>query len=282
MTITKIAMNDWLTKTKSHVFDDFLPRIKEERIHITAGYLAYVSLMSLVPLLVVMFSVLTAFPLFAEIRDGIENFVYQNFIPASSEVIREHISGFVAKASQMSVIALSFLFIFALLMVSAVDKSLNHIFAVKESRRWTVSFAMYWMVLTLGPIMVSVSIALSSYILALMPDSGAFFSKFMLVLLPYIVSFVAFTLLYVTVPNKFVPLKHAMIGAGVCAVMFEVAKKGFAFYVLQLPSYQAIYGALATIPILFLWVYLSWLIVLTGAVVTVSLSNWGGKNSESD
>ena len=262
---------------------NFIERIKSERIHITAGYLAYVSLMSLVPLLVVMFSVMTAFPLFSDVREGMESFVYHNFLPTSGNLIREHLTGFVNNASQMSVVALSFLFLFALLLMSAIDKSLNHIWQVKEKRRLMTSFSMYWLVLTLGPILVSMSIALSSYILSLMSvdsveDAGV--GRALLFVLPFIVSVFAFYFLYMAVPNKRVSIKYAFIGACFSAFLFEVAKKAFAFYVLQLPSYQAIYGALATIPILFLWVYLSWGIVLLGAVLTVSMQHEAAKSEE--
>lgn len=252
----------------------FIARIKHERVHITAGYLAYVSLMSLVPLMVVMFSVMTAFPLFAEIKVALENFVYNNFLPTSSQAIQQHISGFVNNASKMSVIALSFLFLFAMLLMSAIDKSVNHIWQVKKKRRWITSFSVYWLVLTLGPILASVSIALSSYILSLVPlsvEESTSIGRSLLYLLPFIASSVTFGFLFLAVPNTNVAMKYAAIGAIFSAVLFEVAKKLFAIYVLALPSYQAIYGALATIPILFLWVYLSWLIVLTGVVLTVTL-----------
>lgn len=256
------------------VVNDYINRIKKDRIHITAGYLAYVSLMSLVPLLVVMFSVMTAFPLFADVREAMESFVYGNFLPTSGDLIREHMTGFVKNASKMSVVALSFLFLFALLLISAIDKSLNHIWKIKEKRRLIVSFSMYWLVLTLGPVLISMSLALSSYILSLVAgeqvDTSGISNAFLFIL-PFFVSVVAFCFLYLVVPNKDVPLKYALVGACFAALLFEIAKKVFAFYVLQLPSYQAIYGALATIPILFLWVYLSWLIVLSGAVLTVSI-----------
>lgn len=253
---------------------DFVSRIKHERIHITAGYLAYVSLMSLVPLLVVMFSVMTAFPLFSEVRVGLESFVYRNFLPTSSELIQGHISGFVNNASKMPILALSFLFIFAMLLMSAIDKSINHIWQVKIKRRWITSFSIYWLVLTLGPILASLSIALSSYLLSWVPvtiEDGTSIGRAWFFLLPFFVSLVAFYFLYLAVPNTNVSMKYAIVGAAFSALLFEVAKKAFAFYVLALPSYQAIYGALATIPILFLWVYLSWLIVLTGVVLTVVL-----------
>jgi membrane protein len=252
-------------------------RVKQEKLTVVAGYLSYVCLMSLVPLLVVMLSVMTAFPIFSELQQSIEGFVYQNFVPAAGDIVQHYLGGFVENASKMSAIAISFLFVVAFLLISAIDKSLNSIWRVTEKRRIITSIAMYWMVLTLGPVFVGASIALTSYIVSLVSLAdynvlGLF--DVLLRLLPLLASVVAFLILYVAVPNKPVPFKYALVGGFVAAVLFELAKKSFAVYLTAFPSYQVIYGALATIPILFLWIYLSWLIVLTGAVVTVSLQEY--------
>ncbi|MFT5813336.1 MAG: membrane protein, partial [Psychroserpens sp.] len=103
----------------------FNNNFKAERIHVTAGYLSYVTLMSLVPLMVVMLSMMTAFPIFSEIRELIENFVYLNFVPASGDVVQEHITEFVSNASKMSAVAISVLFVLAMMLISAIDKCLN-------------------------------------------------------------------------------------------------------------------------------------------------------------
>jgi len=255
----------------------FMKRISKEQVHITAGYLSYVTLMSLVPLLVVMLSVLTAFPIFADIKDIIENFVFQNFMPAAGDIVKEHISGFVANASKMSAIAITFLFLFALLLISAIDASLNKIWQVTSKRRKITAFSMYWMVLTLGPVLVGSSIAATSYLASFISigDYDLFgLTNIALRALPIFASIGAFLILYMIVPNKEISFKHALLGATLAALLFEIAKKGFAFYVTELPSYQTIYGALAGIPILFLWVYLSWLVVLIGALFTVSLEKF--------
>ncbi len=258
----------------------FVNNFKKERIHVTAGYLSYVTLMSLVPLMVVMLSVMTAFPIFSEIRELIENFVYQNFVPASGDVVQEHITGFVSNASKMSAVAITALFIFAMLLISAIDKCLNKLWRVDEKRRVITSFSMYWMVLTLGPVLVGSSLVLSSYILSMVSLGDYDLLGLTNVLvrgLPLVASTTAFFILYMVVPNKVIPAKFAIAGAVLAAVLFEVAKKAFAIYVTQLPSYQAIYGALSSIPILFLWVYLSWLVVLVGALFTVSLEDFDTK-----
>jgi membrane protein len=139
------------------------------------------------------------------------------------------------------------------------------------------AFSMYWMILTLGPVLVGSSIAVTSYIFSLVSlgDYDVFgLTNVLLRSLPLFASISAFLILYLVVPNKVVPIKFALSGAILAAILFEVAKKGFALYVSQLDSYQAIYGALAGIPILFLWIYLSWLVVLFGALFTVCLEDF--------
>ncbi|MBA6295353.1 virulence factor BrkB family protein [Colwellia sp. MB02u-9] len=255
----------------------FFNNFQKERIHVTAGYLSYVTLMSLVPLMVVMLSVMTAFPIFSEIRELIENFIYQNFVPASGDVVQEHITGFVSNATKMSAIAITALFIFAMLLISAIDQCLNKLWRVNEKRRIITSFSMYWMVLSLGPVLVGSSLVMTSYILSLV-SIGDYdllgLSNIAVQALPLVASIAAFFILYMVVPNKVVPARFALAGATLAAVLFEIAKKSFAIYVTQLPSYEAIYGALSSIPILFLWVYLSWLVVLVGALFTVSLEDY--------
>ncbi|WP_448548214.1 virulence factor BrkB family protein [Thalassotalea fusca] len=272
-----------ITQTVYQFSRFFLRKMTTEQIHVTAGHLSYVTLMSLVPLIVVMLSVMTAFPIFAEIKVQIENFVYQNFLPAAGDVVKNHIAGFVANASKMSAVAITFLFLFALLLISAIDKSLNKLWHVTEKRRVITAFSMYWMVLTLGPVLVGSSIAATSYIVSMVNFSDYELlgvTNFFVQLLPLLTSVAAFLVLYLVVPNKDVRFSYALSGAVVASLLFEFAKKGFAFYVTQLPSYKAIYGALASIPILFLWVYLSWLVVLIGALFTVALEEFAEEKSK--
>ena len=255
----------------------FLSNLKKEHIHVTAGYLSYVTLMSLVPLMVVMLSMMTAFPIFSEIRELIENFVYQNFIPASGDVVREYITGFVSNTSKMSTVAITALFVLAMLLISAIDKCLNKLWRVNKKRQVMTSFSMYWMVLTLGPVLVGSSLVMTSYIFSLVSLGDYDFlgiTNILVRALPLFASIAAFFILYMVVPNKIIPVKFAFAGAALAAVLFEIAKKAFAIYIIQLPSYQVIYGALSSIPILFLWVYLSWLVVLVGALFTVSLEDF--------
>lgn len=254
-------------------------RAHEDRIKVSAGYLAYVTLLSLVPMLAVVFAVLSAFPVFKSMQVMIEDFVYNNFVPASGDAVREHLTGFIANTSQMTAMGIGALIVVALLLISAVDQNLNHIWRVKQKRNMASAFAMYWMVLSLGPVVVGASIAMSSYVISLKIITDAELlthGQQMLRFLPLLISIVMFLGIYTLVPNIRVKLRHALVGAIVAAMLFELSKKGFAFYITQFPSYQAIYGALATIPILFVWVYLSWIIVLFGAEFTAALGDYPG------
>jgi membrane protein len=245
-----------------------------DRVNVNAGYLAYITLLSIVPMLTVLLSILSSFSVFADVGLVIQNFVITNFVPASGDVVHSALLEFVANTGKMTVVGSVFLFIAALMLIFNIDKNLNYIWRVTKKRRAVLSFSMYWMVLTLGPILVGASIAATSYVTSLsLLQNEVVSSVFNTVIrkLPLILSFFAFFGLYLLVPNKKIHISHAVAGSLVAALLFELSKKGFAVYITQFPSYQLIYGALAAIPILFVWVYLCWLIVLVGAEVTAAL-----------
>jgi membrane protein len=241
---------------------------------VNAGYLAYITLLSIVPMLTVLLSVLSSFAIFENAGTALQDFVITHFVPAAGDAVKSALLEFVANTGKMSAVGGAFLFIAALMLISNIDKNLNYIWRVTDKRRAVFSFSMYWMVLTLGPILVGASIAATSYVTSLkILESGAISGVYNQLLrwLPFLLSFFAFVGLYLLVPNKKVRFSHAVIGATVAALLFEASKKGFAAYITQFPSYQLIYGALAAIPILFVWVYMCWMIVLVGAEVTAAL-----------
>lgn len=249
-------------------------RMDHDRINVNAGYLTYITLLSLVPMLTVLLSILSSFAIFENVGEVIQDFVIAHFVPAAGDAVSNALLEFVANTGKMTAVGGAFLFIAALMLISNIDKNLNYIWRVRNKRRPVFSFSMYWMILTLGPILVGASIAVTSYITSLQlldseAISGAF--NFFLARLPFLLSLFAFIGLYLLVPNKKVRFLHALSGAFVAAILFELSKKIFALYITQFPSYQLIYGALAAIPILFVWVYLCWLIVLIGAEVTAAL-----------
>jgi membrane protein len=225
----------------------------------------------------VVFSLFALFPVFSEISMQLKTFIFSNFMPATGNTIQRYLEQFVANSSKMTAVGTCGLIVTALLLIASVDSVLNKIWDSKTTRPIVFSFAVYWMVLTLGPILLVASVAVSSYLLSLnwLNISGVHsVIDHALRILPLLISWVTFWLLYQVVPTVRVPAKDALIGALVSGVLFELSKKIFTLYIQLFPSYQLIYGVLAVIPILFLWVYVSWCIVLLGAEITVTLGEY--------
>lgn len=251
-----------------------LLRVKHDRVNVNAGYLAYITLLSIVPMFTVSLAIMSSFEIFANVGEVLQDFVIEHFVPAAGLAVRTALSEFIANTAKMTAVGGVFLFIAALMLISNIDKNLNYIWRVRNKRRVVFSFSMYWMILTLGPLLLGASIAMTSYITSLkIIDSEALVGVYNLFLrwLPFLLSFFAFSGLYLLVPNKKVYIYHSLVGALVAAILFELSKKAFAAYITHFPSYQLIYGALAAIPILFVWIYLCWMIVLIGAEVTAAL-----------
>lgn len=252
----------------------FVKRCQEDKITVSAGHLAYVSLLSLVPFIMVFFTILSAFPAFASVRQVLEDFIFNNFVPTSGDVVQRYVTEFVGNASEMGAIGIISLLVVALLLISNIDKTLNVIWRTRKTRPAVFTFAIYWMIITLGPILIGASVVVSTYLLgfaAVAEEYTAGLGTFLLKWVPSLLALIAFLIIFMLVPNTRVKFKHALAGAILSTFLFELSKKGFALYVKNFPSYELIYGALAVIPILFVWVYLSWIVVLIGAEFTCSV-----------
>ncbi|MCZ5783515.1 virulence factor BrkB family protein [Escherichia coli] len=250
-------------------------RIDEDNMTTLAGNLAYVSLLSLVPLVAVVFALFAAFPCFPT-----SAFSYVTlFLPTFCLLLAMLFSGisrqFVASSNKMTAVGACGLIVTALLLMYSIDSALNTIWRSKRARPKIYSFAVYWMILTLGPLLAGASLAISSYLLSLRwaSDLNTVIDN-VLRIFPLLLSWISFWLLYSIVPTIRVPNRDAIVGAFVAALLFEAGKKGFALYITMFPSYQLIYGVLAVIPILFVWVYWTWCIVLLGAEITVTLGEY--------
>ncbi len=238
-----------------------------------ASALTYTSLLAIVPLMAVVFTVLSALPIFNQLTNQVASFVFSNFIPSRGAVIQQYVAEFTSQASRLSYVGVTFLGVTAILMMISVENTLNDLWKVKYNRQLSGSILLYWAMLTLGPLLLGVAVFLSSYLGSLQwwqgfHDIG---TRQILWFLPAACEFFAFTFLYLAVPHCPVKLHHAALGAVVATSLFEVAKKIFGFYVLHFPTYTLLYGALATIPIFLLWTYFCWVIFLIGAVIVNGL-----------
>jgi len=249
-------------------------RYRDDETSLAASSLAYTALLSLVPFMSVLITVFSAMPLFEDASQQLQDFVFENFVPTTGAVIQSYIIGFVEKARGLTVTMFLAVFVTSILMMHTMEKALNRIFNSKSTGRFKHKLMMYWAVLTMGPLLVGGGIALSSMVF----EYSAFASikGFLVKALPILSSTVAFFLIYLLVPNRKINWRHALIGALFAAVCFELAKKGFAFYVRSIPSYQKVYGTLASIPLFLIWMFLSWNIILLGGTITATLgsSRW--------
>jgi membrane protein len=240
-----------------------------------AAALAFTTLLSIVPLLTVSFTVLTAFPVFQEFAYKIQSFIINNFVAASAEIVQSHLQSFMQQTSKLSAIGMLFFLFTAVLMVFNMELAFNAIWRAAKRRRLISAFLMYWAVLTLTPIFVGIGLGITTLLVSLPWISEAAnalgLSKIVLFCMPYLFTLVAFTLLYVAVPNHRVKFRFALVGGIVASILFELAKQGFVLYITHFSVYRLLYGALAAVPIFLVWIYLSWLIILFGAVVSATL-----------
>ena len=238
-----------------------------DRIFLGAGSLAFQTLLSIVPVLAVILSILSVFTVFAPFKRSIEDFLVQNFMPASGELLHHYLTDFIGKTASVPLLGGVFLFIIALFLISTVDHTLNEIWEVRSPRKALQGFTLYWTVLTLGPVLIGSSLAASSYVWYTVFTEGPLLElkTRLLSYLPFINSIFAFFLLYMLVPNRRVRFVHALSGGFLAAVLFELSKIWFVFYVTHISTFEHIYGALSVIPMLFFWIYLGWVVVLTGA-----------------
>ncbi|MCP1119820.1 YihY family inner membrane protein [Robbsia andropogonis] len=254
-------------------------RCARDRVPQVAGSLTFTTVLSIVPLITVAFAIFTAFPIFASFQDAVQNFLSDRLMPPSvNQQIFEYLNEFAAKAKALTTAGMVFLVLTSLITMMTIESALNVIWRVRKPRPLVQRLLIYWAVLTLAPVIFGISVSLSTYLLtqSMSRVSGAL--EVEPTLKQWVLSFAAlpitaagFTLLYVFVPNCRVAWKDALIGGCGAALAIEVTKRGFGLYIRHFPTYTAVYGAFAAIPIFLIWVYLSWFITLFGATLTSAL-----------
>lgn len=245
--------------------------------------LAFATILAIVPLLAVTLSLMTAFPIFSQFEQALQTFLREQLMPDQfSATVMQYLDDFVAKASSLSTIGGAFLLVTAILVIMSIDDALNGIWHVQKQRPLSQRLLIYWAVLTLGPVILGASLWASSTMFqqAIALDQANLLSprQVLTAWLPLLISWVGCTLLYVTVPNCRVKIWHAFCGAFVCSLLFLIIKWGIGIYLSQFPTYTIIYGAFSVLPAFLLWVYLSWLAFLAGAIIAANLPNQCDRN----
>ena len=257
-----------------------------DRLLQVAASLAFTTILALVPLLAVTLALMTAFPIFSDFETALQQFLRQQLLPeAFSDTVMQYLDEFVAKASSLSAIGGGFLLVTAILVIMSIDEALNGIWHVKRQRPLGQRVLIYWAVLSLGPIILGAGLWASSYVVhqALALDTvGAWvpwqaFAGW----LPFFISSLGCTLLFIAVPNCRVAWHSATLGGFVSGLLFEAIKWGLSAYLSKIPTYTVIYGAFSALPTFLLWIYLSWLALLLGAVVAANFSRPNTNQSNS-
>ncbi len=250
-------------------------RLREERLPEVAGSLTFTTVLALVPVLTIAFAIFTTFPLFTTFRDSLEAYFVQSLMPKGiANTILDYLSQFAAKASRLSALGAVFLIVTAIMMFGTVDRTLNRIWRVNTSRPFVQRMVIYWSIMTLGPLLIGASVTAASELLPLsagISRDWSWLRTSFTLLVSIMLSTLAFALLYLTVPNRFVDWREAVTGGLVAAIGFEITRRGFAFSINLGGGYRAIYGALSAVPIFLIWIFLFWLITLLGAAVAAAL-----------
>lgn len=259
-------------------FSHFLwTRFLDDRCFETAGALAYTTLFALVPLSMVVFGILVAFPVFDAWSAQLTNFVFSNFVPSSARVVEEYLRQFATNSDKLPLTGVAALLASLLLTMWSIESTFNRVWRVPTPRPHLVRFLMYWTLLTLGTLLAVASLAITSYLFSLPALSGVEglgWSQRLLRYLPNLVELLIFSCAYWLIPHRSIPFRFALAGGLFATILFELAKRGFATYLLNVPTYHQLYDHLAVVPIFMLWLYLSWVVVLLGASFAASLSSF--------
>ncbi|MBT5264801.1 MAG: YihY family inner membrane protein [Rhodospirillaceae bacterium] len=265
-----------------------LVRFHRDRGTQAASALTYTTLLALVPLLAIAFSIFAAFPVFEGVRVQMENTVFDNLVPEIGDVVREQLGVFLANTTQLGVVGIVALGLSAILLLATIESTLNRIWRVKRPRPFLVRLLVFWAVLTLGPLLMSAAMTVTASTFAIAHDlasqagldgvsvavGGGWLAGTGHKTIAVILQTLAFTAVYLLVPNRRVALRDAVVGGLIAGILFEVLKGGFGWYMKAFPTYQTIYGAMSAVPIFLIWVYFSWAVVLLGAVFAASFPDW--------
>ncbi len=253
-------------------------RFKEERCFQLCGSLTFTTMLALVPLVTIMATVMTAFPVFDSVVETLRAYVASNLVPAgSSKLITVYMQQFADNAARLTALGIVLLGVTAIMLMLTIDRAFNTIWRVKRPRSLIQRVLIYWSVLTIGPMLIGGSLSLTSWLVSQSLGLGRQAPELTIAFLrlgPLVMTSVAFGFLYRTVPNRQVTVLDAVVGGIIAAFAFEAMKIGFGHFVANFASYKLVYGTFASLPILLMWIYLSWVVVIFAAVITAVLPYW--------
>lgn len=250
-------------------------RAQHDAVLRVASSLSYTSLIALVPVLAIALAIFSAFPVFSEVRQQVQDFIVSYAVPDAGADISVYFNEFINATAKLTTIGVIGIALTAILLLSTIENSFNFIFKVSRPRRITTKITLYWTVITLGPLLLGTAFSLKGYVA--FNDVLQSVPKLSVVLgsvLPFVLTWVVLTGVYIFVPNKKVGFLNALLGALVAMFLFWILRNGFAFFMLKNNVYKTLYGAVAVVPLMLIWMYLYWAAVIFGAVVTAAVQEY--------
>lgn len=252
-----------------------LRRLAADRCMQTAGSLTYTTMLAIIPLLTIALTLFSAFPMFGSYSNKFKSFIITNLVPdASGKIIGTYMHQFSENAERLTAIGMVGLVATALLLMFTIEKTLNQIWGAPRARNVLTRTLVYWAALTLGPLLIALSISLASWLSGGLAGQLHGMSFYLLKMGPWLLVFISLALIYLALPNCYVPRSHAVIAAFFAASALDLMKVLFGLYIKNFGTFKLVYGAFASFPIFLLWLYVSWVIVLGGAVLSACLSYW--------
>ncbi len=258
--------------------------ISDHNIFNLAASLAFTSLLAIVPLFTVVFAFVSQLPMAQGWAQEINHFILGSLLPDVGTDVESVMATFINNALEMQWWGFIFLVVVAIMLIATIDKAIHIIWHDVKKRAALASLFIYWSVLLLTPISLGISIATSSYIstlgwLDILPgDIGIRWT----LIFPWLMTALGLMLLYKTIPSSKVKISHAFVSALFASFLFEISKRLFSLYIEYFPVQEAIFGALAAIPLLLIWLYVTWLVILVGAEVCHALGaqEWRKENHQ--
>jgi membrane protein len=257
-----------------------LRRVRETMILRVAASLGYTTLIAVVPLIAVALAVFAAFPSFESVRNQVQDFFIENLVPDIGQDIQNYMTQFVSAASKLTTLGVAGIAVTAVLLLSTIENSFNFIFNVRRHRNFATKITVYWTIITLCPLLLGIAFSLKGYLFTLKYFQSDYFVGSGIIvsyILPNLLTFGALILSYTLVPNKKVRISDAFWGAVVAFLLLALLRCGFGYFLLLNVAYRTLYGALATLPVLLIWLYLWWTVVLFGAIFTATLEDFRKK-----
>jgi membrane protein len=248
-----------------------------------ASALTFTTILAIVPLFTLIIFFMSFFPVFSNLVFLSESYLLENFAPSSSDIVRQNFSSFVNQATAMPTSSILFLFITAIMLINTIEETLNFIWQSNNHRKKIYSLVFYWLIILLTPLIIGSSIFVSSVFFNtvwMLKITEIFKLKlFIDFILPIIINTILFTLLYNLVPCAKTIWKCGLLGGFITALLLNITRIGFIFYINHFQSYSIIYGVFSAIPIFMLWLYIAWIIIIWGALFTYHLQNVCKKKS---